>query len=113
VGSKSILARGLKTILADGDFADVSLVCKDGEILAHACILCSRSEYIAALLSSIEVQNGELRRLELLDFERSVVNLVVEYLYFDKVKYGTISLSHPPQATHTSPSASLKTYSGS
>eukprot|EP01122_Echinamoeba_exundans_P003022 TRINITY_DN1307_c0_g1_i3.p1 TRINITY_DN1307_c0_g1~~TRINITY_DN1307_c0_g1_i3.p1 ORF type:complete len:598 (+),score=89.20 TRINITY_DN1307_c0_g1_i3:30-1796(+) len=85
VGSKSILARGLKAILLDGDFADVSLVCKDGEVLAHACILCARSEYLAALLSSIEAQSGQMRRLELLDFEASVIQLVLEYLYFDKV----------------------------
>lgn len=91
VGSRSILSKGLKEFLADGTFSDVTLVCKDGEILAHTAILCARSEYLSVLLSSIETGPGELRRLELTDYETAVVKLVIEYLYLDKVKYVRIS----------------------
>ena len=59
---------------------DVTLLCGDGEVLAHAAVLCAASPVLRAMLGS-SMREGDERRIELKDSPCEGASLFLDLLY--------------------------------
>ena len=86
---------------------DVTLLCQDGEVLAHAAVLCAASPVLRAMLGS-SMREGDERRIELRDSPCAGTSLFLDLLYagttYAKIETAVlleaIQLAHRWQVDH-------------
>jgi len=79
------LSADMHSILSDSSSSDLTLVCPDGEVQVHRCIMAGRSPVFKSLLESdmMEMKSGRVR---IQDFEIKVVRAMVLYIYTAKIE---------------------------
>jgi len=77
----------MHSILNDSSSSDLTLVCQDGEVQVHRCIMAGRSPVFKSLMES-DMMEKKSGRVMIEDFKIKVVRALVLYIYTAKIEDG-------------------------